>query len=120
MIERFRESLNYQAKAMELRTARQELLAANVVNADTPGYRAVDADFSAALARATGADAPAGPARIRKEEVRELPIAQGARDGNGVDLDAERARFAENAIRYEAAVKTLNHQVKSLLTVISG
>lgn len=123
MIDRMTESLSFQARALELRSSRQALIAANIANADTPGYRAVDADFASALRRATSPQAggaSAGPARLLAGEIRELPVAQGARDGNGVDLDAERARFAENAVRYEAALKALNHQVKSLLAVITG
>ncbi len=123
MIDRLTESFRFQATALELRSERQSLIAANIANADTPGYRAVDADFAAALKRATEAAPVAGrapAATLRSDEVHVLPVAQGARDGNGVDMDAERARFAENAVRYEAALKTLNHQVKSLLTVISG
>lgn len=119
MIDRLAETLRFQATALELRSARQALIAANIANADTPGYRAVDADFGAALRRATAPQAAAAPIRLLPAEIVELP-APAARDGNGVDMDAERARFAENAVRYEAALKTLNHQVKSLLAVITG
>ncbi|MBK6980925.1 MAG: flagellar basal body rod protein FlgB [Betaproteobacteria bacterium] len=123
MIDRLSETLQFQARALELRSERQSLIAANIANADTPGYKAVDADFAAALRRAT---APASPgtkpaqARLLSAEIHERPAAQAARDANTVDMDAERARFAENAVRYEAALKTLNHQVKALLSVITG
>jgi flagellar basal-body rod protein FlgB len=122
MIDRFAQSLRFQTVAMELRSARQALIAGNIANADTPGYRAVDADFSTALQRATADTTPgrAAPAKLLPAEIVSLPATQAARDGNTVDMDAERARFTENAVRYEAALKALNHQVKSLLAVISA
>ena len=125
MIDRFNETLRFQAKALELRSERQALIAGNIANADTPGYRAVDADFTSALKRATSPAALASPssnapASLLPQELRVTTPAQASQDGNGVDMDAERARFADNAVRYEAALRTLNQQVKSLLSVIQG
>lgn len=135
MIDRFHEQLKVQAQALSLRSERQALIASNIANADTPGYRAVDADFAAALKRTT-LPSPLGEgsgervsralpsttstATFLAHEVRVTAPAQAAQDGNGVDMDAERARFADNAVKYEAALRTLNHQVKSLLAVIQG
>ena len=127
MIDKLTGTLNFQARALELRSQRQSLLAANVANADTPGYRAVDMDFSKTLeqatrpAAATHAAAGAAPAGIfSAARIIARDPAQEAADGNGVDMDRERARFAENSVGYEAAIRTLNHQVKSLLSVIQG
>jgi flagellar basal-body rod protein FlgB len=117
VIDRLTESLRFQGQALQLRGERQALLAANVANADTPGYRAVDMDFSRALEQATRSTRPAAPGG---QPLIERDPAQAARDGNGVDLDMERARFAENSVGYEAALRALNQQVKSLLAVIQG
>lgn len=117
MIDRLTESLRFQGQALQLRGERQALLAANVANADTPGYRAVDLDFSKALQNATRSALPTAPGT---SPVIERDPPQAARDGNGVDLDHERARFADNAVGYEAALRSLNQQVKSLLAVIQG
>src|SRR4051812_14849462 len=110
MIDRFHESLRFQSTALELRSQRQAVIASNIANADTPGYKAVDADFSAALKRRMAAEAPvaapstnsASPssmmpttaAGLLPREVRVTSPAEGAQDGNGVDMDVERARFA--------------------------
>ncbi|MCC6473517.1 MAG: flagellar basal body rod protein FlgB, partial [Burkholderiales bacterium] len=125
------ETLNFHSQALLLRARRQQLIASNIANADTPGYRARDFDFAAALRAATGNEAlraatgneapRAGPqaqpvallrtaashlAPAAGESVAGVAVqyrvpAQGSLDGNSVELDAERAQFADNAIRYE-------------------
>ena len=50
----------------------------------------------------------------------EVASAQPSQDGNSVDLDAERTRFADNALKYEAALRYLNAQLKTLNTAITG
>ncbi|NNL66646.1 MAG: flagellar basal body rod protein FlgB [Myxococcales bacterium] len=86
--------------AMRFRVSRQSALAANVTNADTPGYRRVDLEFQDALSRATG---------LRRTHERHLSTLspEGARlvrgprgtrpDGNGVDRDAEVLALSRNA-----------------------
>ncbi|MCC6473837.1 MAG: flagellar basal body rod protein FlgB, partial [Burkholderiales bacterium] len=64
--------------------------------------------------------APAAGASVAGVAVQYRVPAQGSLDGNSVELDAERAQFADNAIRYEAALRFLNHQIKSLLSAIQG
>jgi len=123
MIDRIGDSLRFQAQALELRSQRQSLIASNIANADTPGYRAVDADFASALKRVTSADPASKSATqpmLQANEIRTLAPAEESADGNGVDMDVQRANFAENAVRYEAALRALNQQVKSLITVITG
>ena len=119
MIPRLQDALRTQSDALQLRARRQEVLAGNVANADTPGYRAVDFDFARALAdaarRAGHAGSPLAPAKLA-----ESAAAQPSADGNTVDMDAERAKFADNAVRYEAALRVLNAQVKTMLDAIRG
>ena len=117
MIDRLDEFMRFQTEALKLRSTRQELLAGNVANADTPSYKAVDFDFGKALAAATamkpGATASA-PELLYREP------AQASLDGNTVEMDAERAKFADNTVRYEAALKFLNAQLKTMLSALQG
>ena len=115
MIDKLQSALQAQSEALVLRARRQQVIASNIANADTPGYKAVDFDFTRALQAAIrspgGTDAP---------KLRPLRAAQPAADGNTVEMDAERARFADNAVRYEAALRTLNGQIRTLLDAIKG
>jgi flagellar basal-body rod protein FlgB len=126
--------------ALELRAKRQQVIASNIANADTPAYRAVDLDFADALrrARSTTSTGPGAlgastlartapghlPAKSTASAlgalIEERPSAQPSVDGNTVDTDAEHARFAENAIRYEAAFRVLNGKIRTLLSALQG
>jgi len=117
-------SLSFQGKALQLRAQRQQLLAANIANADTPRYQAVDFDFSRALTEATSQRAGIVRNSNRSELIRPEPIARsGGRismDGNTVDMDKERVQFIDNAIHYEATLRFLNGKLKTLLSAIQG
>ena len=117
MIDRLDDFMRFQTEALKLRSTRQELLAGNVANADTPSYKAVDFDFGKALAAAT-ATKPGAPATAPELLYREP--AQASLDGNTVEMDAERAKFADNTVRYEAALKFLNAQLKTMLSALQG
>jgi flagellar basal-body rod protein FlgB len=124
MVDRLDELLRFQTEALRLRSQRQALLAANIANADTPNYKAVDFDFARALADATatppprgGTDAPAasaGPALLYRQP------RQASLDGNSVEMEAERAHFADNTVRFEATLRFLNAQLKLMLSAIQG
>ncbi len=118
MIDRLDEYLSLQTSALRLRAERQGVIASNIANADTPNYKAVDFDFARALDAATRASGAIGGAPAPTLLFRQ-PV-QDALDGNTVDMDGERARFADNAIRYEAALKALNAQIRSMLTALAG
>jgi flagellar basal-body rod protein FlgB len=126
MNDKIDQALGTQSAALALRVKRQQLIAANIANADTPGYKAVDVDFRRALknALAQAGSASAAPALQHNGfagVATQLRVpAQAAADANTVDMDVERARFAENAVRYEAALKFLNGQIKTLLSAIQG
>jgi flagellar basal-body rod protein FlgB len=114
------DSLDFQSRALVLRAARQEVLAANIANADTPNYKARDIDFAkllteasskSALARADAGRSPAALFRIPE---------QASGDGNTVDMDRERANFADNAVRYEATLRFINGRVRGILSAIRG
>ncbi len=126
--------LGVHAQALSLRSQRTELLAANLANADTPGYRARDIDFKTALAQASGTAnkgvqlqttnaAHIGPKLVNGAAAPELkyrnPLAPSL-DGNTVDAQLEQAAFAENTVRYQATLQFLNSKFRGLVTAITG
>jgi flagellar basal-body rod protein FlgB len=129
MINRIEQSLRFQSDALQLRAQRQQVLSSNIANADTPGYKAMDFDFARALREVnTGARVSqrlTSPAHLAAKFMTSPPAAesaavQPAQDGNTVDMDRERARFVDNAVRYEATLKFLNGQIRTLLSAIQG
>jgi flagellar basal-body rod protein FlgB len=111
--------LGVHAAALQLRQQRTELLAANLANADTPGYQARDLDFGSALAAAERAGASRNAFDMQAHLRYRVPLAP-ALDGNTVDPQLEQAAFAENAVRYQATLSLLNSKFRSLMTAITG
>lgn len=119
--------------SLKLSAKRGEVLAANLANADTPGYRARDIDFAAAMAGATGTSkavslqttnaghiSTAGvTGRAGAELQYRVPLAP-ALDGNTVDAQVEQANFAQNTVRYQTTLTFLNSKFRGLLTAITG
>ncbi|MHA7816871.1 MAG: flagellar basal body rod protein FlgB [Pseudohaliea sp.] len=120
-------------QALSLRSQRNTVLASNIANADTPGYKARDFDFRAALAEAGGP--VAGADRLRVTHDRHLGAGTGAggagpllyrvplqpaQDGNTVEVDREQAAFAENAVRYQASLQFLSGKIRSMIDVLKG
>lgn len=134
MINKLDEALRFQQTALNLRAARQELLASNVANADTPNYKARDVNFAEALRNAMGGTgtelrvAQTSPAHLEGNagsSIMGSPVmyrrpVQPSADGNTVDMDVERAQFADNALRYEASVMFVSAKLKGILTAIQG
>ena len=124
------------ATALDVRGRRTELIANNIANADTPGYKARDIDFREAMARAAG-DKTTGGVHLSTTQAGHIggaasadaaaspdlkfrtPLAP-ALDGNTVDTQLEQAAFAENAVRYQATLTFLNNKFRGLLTAIMG
>lgn len=115
--------------ALNLHAYRQQLIASNIANADTPGYRARDVDFAAALKNAlSGQTVPKlGVPLVPGEKTPPLgaellyrSAVQRSVDGNTVDIDVERAQFAENTVRYEAQLMFMSSQIKAMLSAIQG
>ena len=123
------ELFRFSQSALNLHAYRQQVIASNIANADTPGYKARDIDFAAALrdAQAARPKQPLAPPRAGGDGATPLgaellyrSAVQRNLDGNTVDLDVERAQFAENAVRYEAQLMFITAQVKSMLAAIQG
>jgi flagellar basal-body rod protein FlgB len=94
---------------MGLLSARQKLVASNIANADTPGYKTRDVDFAAELARAQDGAPPVDV------EVSGLRLKN---DGNNVSVDREARLLAENAIRFNMASSLARAQVRMIRTAI--
>ncbi|MFO1413552.1 MAG: flagellar basal body rod protein FlgB [Burkholderiales bacterium] len=119
MIDRLDRMMQFQQTALSLRSQRQELLAANIANSDTPGYKAVDFDFAAALKAATEARSAGSAAAPSPQILYRIPT-QSSLDGNSVEMDNERAQFADNSVRQEAAMQFLTGQIKKMLAAIGS
>ncbi len=124
--------LGVHADALKLQSKRMEVIADNLANADTPGYKARDIDFRAAMANAGGADAPVklattNPGHLGSDPASgadstlkyRVPLAPSL-DGNTVDAQQEQAAFADNTVRYQATLTFLSSRFKSLMTAITG
>ena len=136
MLNRLSDTLDFQAQALSLRSERQRLIASNIANADTPGYVARDLDFAQALRQATGTLQPARTLQVSQPghlggaaaaggagSVGNLTYATAAQtnlDRNTVDMDRERASFADNSVKYEATLRFINGNVRTVLSAITG
>jgi flagellar basal-body rod protein FlgB len=136
MIGKLDEYLRFNETALNLRAQRQQLLASNIANADTPNYKARDIDFSSALKGALTKNGPAQAPELAKTAAVHLnsktaamiggaPLLyrveqQGNVDGNTVNMDAERNQFTDNAIRYEAGLTLISAQIKKMMSAIQG
>lgn len=120
-------------QALQLRSQRASILANNIANADTPGFKARDMDFSQMLRAQMGetsdilplADTGAGRAKglLQSDAINGLKYrtpSQPSIDGNTVDADKERTEFTRNTMEFQAAFEFLNGKIKSLLTAIKG
>ncbi len=106
------------AAALELRSRRMGMIASNIANASTPGFKAKDIDFQTALAQSggdrSGVDtAISGATRFR------VPI-QASLDGNTVELATEQTAFAENAVAYQTTLSFLNGRIGQITRALRG
>ena len=131
-MQRLTQALDFQSQALVLRAERQRLIASNIANADTPGYQAREMDFANALRQATRtasgrelavthaghAAGGFGPGEV--PELLQARRSQDAVDRNTVDLDRERASFADNSVKYEATLRFINGSVRSMLDAMKS
>jgi flagellar basal-body rod protein FlgB len=133
MIDRIDNETRGLQNALNLRAYRQEVLASNIANADTPRFKARDIDFKSAFAGAMGAVggdlamANTAPGHLQADGANRFGAAllyrteqQSAVDGNTVNLDAERAAFADNAIQIEALLTFLRGGFKDMSAALQG
>ena len=148
MLANLTNGLDFQAKALVIRAERQRVIASNIANADTPGYVGRDINFKDAMSAALGSSNASSPLALSRSgdtsaaggDSRHIPLqstlgslsgdgspalaytvqSQPAMDGNSVDMDHERANFVDNSVRYEATLRFINGNSKTILSAIQG
>jgi flagellar basal-body rod protein FlgB len=133
MIDRIGEDFNFYQTAIGLRQQRQEVLAANIANADTPNYKARDMDFSAALQDAVGERMRLPDTQLALTAARHIPAKavspdpaqllyrqplQPSMDGNTVDMNVERVQFADNTLRYQSSLTVISQRIKTMMAAL--
>lgn len=123
-----KEHISFQASALSLRDKRNTMLASNIANAATPGYKARDIDFDRAMARQVG-DSPVRMTNMRHvdnltgvgaDAVQYRQSLNPSLDGNTVEMGVEQMEFSENSLRYMTTLTFLNKRISGLMTAIRG
>jgi len=125
----FDNALGIHSQALTLREKRSEVLASNLANADTPGYKARDLDFQAVLKKSM-------PLSNRMEKTQQGHVSpndrllgatmmyrnpqQASIDGNTVESHIEHAKYSENAVQYQASLNFINGRFSGLMSAIRG
>ena len=125
----FDKALGIHPQALIMREQRSQVLAANLANADTPGYKARDLDFKSVLQQ----NMPSNPVVERTQEGHFAPQQhllgstlmyrnpnQVSLDGNTVESHIEQAKYAENAVQYQASLEFINDKFAGLMTALRG
>lgn len=150
MIEQLTKRMELYSNSLQLRSLRQQVIASNMANVDTPGYVGRDFDFAQALKNASNLNADGTPRRTMTRtsgsaalsntdpnhvrlvsHTSTTPAQEHAKmaynvqiqpsvDGNSVDMDQQRANFTDNAIRYESTLRFITGHVKTMLSAIQG
>jgi len=126
----FDSALGIHEKALAVRSRRTEMLASNIANADTPGYKAKDVDFKSALAnveaqsgntltRTNSKHIQISTAENNADILYRVPN-QSSLDGNTVDEQVEKSAFADNALRYQASITFLDGKFKGMIAALKG
>lgn len=103
--------------ALEVRSRRLGMLASNIANAATPGYKAKDIDFRAALDAKLGGTGD--DAAIESAERYRMPM-MPSKDGNTVELNTEQVAFSENAVGYATTLSFIQSRVETLTRALKG
>lgn len=122
-------------QALRLRAQRTEMLAANMANADTPGYKAKDIDFAAAMKAAQSAKPSTAGTGMKTTQSGHIGSAGGigvdsfikfrvpqqpSLDGNTVESHVEQAAFAKSAVEYQATLRFFEGKSKGIVDVLKG
>jgi flagellar basal-body rod protein FlgB len=106
------------AAALELRSQRMGMIASNIANAATPGYKAKDIDFHAALAKSQAGNADTDAA-AKGAVLYRTPV-MPSMDGNTVEMQSEQLAFSENAVGYSATLEFIRGRVDTLTRAMRG
>jgi flagellar basal-body rod protein FlgB len=127
----FDKAFGLHPQGMQIRAKRAELIASNIANADTPGYKAQGMDFQKMLAQASQKLNTTGMSRTNEKhfDIRmelnngvgyRIPNQPDTGDGNTVDVQVERNLYLKNSLEYQASLQFLNGRIKGLKKAISG
>lgn len=129
----FETALGVHPTALQARTERANILANNLANAETPGYKARDMDFQAVFERSqmasvdgldmkvtSGSHTPGGAEIINDGDLLYRTPTQPSIDGNSVEEHVEHAQYMENALAFEASFLFLKSKFSGLLSAIRG
>ncbi len=118
----FDKALGMHSAALLLREQRAEILASNIANADTPGYKAKDLDFKQALRMMKNSSASQPSSFINRNEFVKyrIPIQPDTGDGNTVDMAQEKMAFAKNALEYQTSFRIIDGRIKGMMKAIRG
>lgn len=106
------------AAALTVRSQRMGLLASNIANASTPGFKARDLDFQQAL---NAAESPGGLSAAATDAASKYRVpTQASLDGNTVELSTEQTAFAENAVAYQTTLSFLNGRIGQITRALRG
>jgi flagellar basal-body rod protein FlgB len=126
----FDKAIGFHAQALNVRSKRTEIIANNLANVDTPGYKARDLDFKEAMQRFKGEQidlsgeseghisAKRDPFGLMSMKFR--PSIETSLDGNNVDKDMETAAFSKNVFDYQTSLTYLNGSISALRKSIKG
>jgi len=125
----FDSALGIHTQALSLRSRSAEMLASNIANADTPGFKARDIDFKSVLEaagsqntslRTTHANHISTNSSVKNAEALYRVPNQASLDGNTVDSQLEKGAFAENALRYQASLSFVDGKLKGIMSALRG
>jgi flagellar basal-body rod protein FlgB len=124
------DALGIHEQALKLRVRRAEILASNIANADTPGYKARDFDFHKLMQQSIPQTETlqvtnrrhigTNSGLVSASEVYYRIPTQPSLDGNSVDSQLEHTAYAENALEYQASLRFLSGNIKKLMLAIKG
>ncbi len=121
----FDKTIGLHASALLLREKRSSLLASNIANGDTPGFKAKDIDFKQALEQMSRAVETQSTGSSSNQFSNDLikyriPNQPDTGDGNSVDVQQEKMEFAKNAMEYQVVLGLLDGRVKSMMKALRG
>ena len=116
-------ALGLSADALKLRAQRLDVIAGNIANAATPGFKARDMDVDGALARLQAARSSGFGAEFAYQLSGGLQYRAAlvpSMDGNTVEMATEQAAFAENAVKYRASLGFLTSRIQTIMSALKG
>ncbi|MDG6773378.1 flagellar basal body rod protein FlgB [Thiomicrorhabdus sp. ZW0627] len=121
-------------RALQIRTARGEILANNLANEDTPNFKARDIDFRQAITQAQESLSQSKPDLVKTNSRHISGFAdattesflkyrvptQPSLDGNTVETHVEKAKFMENAMQHQATLEFINAKITGIRGALRG